>query len=114
MNEIRIAVIAYVATIAIWHVPAFYDAAVQSPVLHAIQHGTMLVAGLLFWWTAIAPVPELRRVHGMSIVAFMVVAKLLAGGVASLLAFAPDPLFDYYVGLPRAWGIDALASGRQF
>jgi cytochrome c oxidase assembly factor CtaG len=42
-------------TIALWagHLPLFYDAAVNQPVLHAAQHTSMVGTALLFWWPAL-------------------------------------------------------------
>src|SRR3954447_3280225 len=35
----------YVVTMALWHVPALYDAALRHPVLHVLEHITFAVAG---------------------------------------------------------------------
>ncbi len=33
-----------------WHVPALYQVALQSPVLHSLQHACFFWTGILFWW----------------------------------------------------------------
>jgi len=41
----------WVATYALWHVPALYDAALEHPhTLLPLEHATYLASGLLFWW----------------------------------------------------------------
>ena len=34
----------------LWHVPSFYDAAVQRQVFHAAQHLSFFGTALVFWW----------------------------------------------------------------
>jgi putative membrane protein len=45
-----------------WHIPAAYDAALRSPVLHALQHQSFIIGSILVW----LPVLEVtrRRVPG--------------------------------------------------
>ena len=40
---------------AIWHVPALYDAALTPPRLHSFEHASFIVAGLLVWTQLIDP-----------------------------------------------------------
>lgn len=44
-----LAVAVYVTTVLAWHVPALFEAAVRVPAVHALEHSTLLVGGLLFW-----------------------------------------------------------------
>ena len=34
----------------VWHAPAPYDLAVRVPVLHALEHASLLGTAVLFWW----------------------------------------------------------------
>jgi cytochrome c oxidase assembly factor CtaG len=108
MPHPALVVVLYAGTIATWHIPALYDGVVQRPPLHALQHATLFTAGLLFWSQAVSPVGELRRVRGMAVTAYMVLAKLLAGAVAGVLVVVQQPLFPYYAALPRVWGLSAV------
>jgi putative membrane protein len=42
-------------TLAVWHVPAIYDAALTRTWLHELEHTSFLVAGLLVWSQLIDP-----------------------------------------------------------
>ena len=42
-------------TLAVWHVPAIYEAALDRPWLHNVEHGSFLVAGLLVWSQLLDP-----------------------------------------------------------
>ena len=45
-----------------WHLAPAYEAALRSPVLHALQHQTFIVASLLVWVSVLEPAR--RRVSG--------------------------------------------------
>jgi putative membrane protein len=41
--------VSFIASLYIWQIPAFHNAALYNPVIHYIMHISMLVSGLLFW-----------------------------------------------------------------
>jgi putative membrane protein len=41
--------VSFIASLYIWQIPAFHNAALYDPVIHYIMHISMLVSGLLFW-----------------------------------------------------------------
>jgi cytochrome c oxidase assembly factor CtaG len=45
-----------------WHLPFAYEAALRSPVLHAVQHQSFIIASLLVWISVLDPAR--RRVPG--------------------------------------------------
>jgi putative membrane protein len=49
--SVAVAVVLQLGTMALWHAPALYDAAVRHAALHALEHVTLLATSLLLWWT---------------------------------------------------------------
>lgn len=99
---------AFVATIAVWHVPTFYDAAQGRTLIHDLEHGLFLGTALLFWWTIIQPTPGRRRVgYGVAIIALLppFLECTLLGAILSL---ASRPLYTTYQLVPRVWGLGVL------
>jgi putative membrane protein len=47
--------VAWALTMAVWHVPAIYDAALTRTWLHDLEHASFLAAGLLLWSLLIDP-----------------------------------------------------------
>jgi len=45
-----------------WHVGVLFEAAVESPFVHALQHTSFIGAGVLVWWPALEP--HRRRLRG--------------------------------------------------
>jgi len=101
-------VVAYVGAMWLWHVPALYDAAIEQPAVHTLEHLTFGAAGLLYWWHLLSPIRSRLRLGGMGPIAYMASTKLLVGFLGILLAFSPDLLYDVYEHLGTYWGMTAL------
>ena len=105
-------VVAYVGAMWFWHVPALYDAALEKPLLHTVEHLSFAVAGLLYWWHLLAPIPSRRRLTGMAPIAYMAVTKILVGFLGVVLAFSPELLYDAYDRPGTPWGLTPLDDQR--
>ncbi|MEA2148334.1 MAG: putative rane protein [Solirubrobacteraceae bacterium] len=99
------AIVLYVAVMALWHVPAAYDAALEHPVLHVLEHVTFGLAGGLYWWHLLSPIRARQRLGGMGPVVYMLATKVLVGLLGILLAFAPNAIYDFYERQPGYWGL---------
>lgn len=99
------AIALYVATMALWHVPAMYDAALRVPVLHVLEHVMFGIAGGLYWWHLLSPIRARRRLGGMGPVVYMLATKVLVGLLGIMLAFAPEAIYDFYERQPGYWGL---------
>src|SRR4051795_5438954 len=51
----------WLALVYFWHIPALYDAALEHPFVHALEHVCFFTAGVLVWWPLIQPVPMRHR-----------------------------------------------------
>jgi len=98
------AVIAYVGLMWLWHVPALYDAALRTPVVHVLEHTCFLAAGGLYWWFLLSPIRSRSRLDGMGPVLYMVSTKLGVGLLGIFLAFVPTVLY-LYGQEPEHWGL---------
>jgi cytochrome c oxidase assembly factor CtaG len=100
------AVVAYVGMMWLWHVPALYDAALEHPAIHVLEHVCFMTAGLLYWWHLLSPVRS-RHLTGLSPVMYMASTKVLVGLLGIFLTFAPSALYTFYEHSPRVWGLSA-------
>jgi len=99
------AIALYVVTMAAWHVPALYDAALEYPVVHVLEHISFGLAGGLYWWHLLSPIRARQRLGGMGPVVYMLTTKVLVGLLGILLAFAPEAIYDFYERSPEYWGL---------
>jgi putative membrane protein len=47
----------WAANFSLWHLPALFDAALRNDLIHALQHTTFVVFGMLMWAALIEPLP---------------------------------------------------------
>lgn len=102
------AILVWLGTMYLWHVPALYDAAAQQPLLHMVEHVSFFLAGLALWWPLVQPVPMRRALRGMQPLAYIAVAK---GGLAALglfLAWSSTAHYPWYEDTPRIWGLSPV------
>jgi cytochrome c oxidase assembly factor CtaG len=100
-------VVAYVGAMWFWHVPRFYDAALEHSFIHVIEHLSFAAAGLLYWWHLLSPIRSRMRLAGMGPILYMASTKILVGFLGVLLAFSPDLLYAYdWQG--SKWGLSPL------
>jgi putative membrane protein len=102
------ALVLYVTGMWLWHVPALYDAALEHPLLHALEHVTFAVIGLLYWWHVLSPIRNRRRLGGLGPVAYMFCGKIGLGLLGVLLTFSPSVLYTFYEHQPHSWGLSPL------
>jgi putative membrane protein len=102
------AVVVYVGVIWFWHVPVFYDAALTSAPVHALEHMSFTAAGFVFWWHLLAPIPRRHPMKGLGMLGYVSSTKVLIGVLAIVLAFSPELLYDGYAAQPDWFGITPI------
>ncbi|HZR96967.1 MAG TPA: cytochrome c oxidase assembly protein [Gaiellaceae bacterium] len=95
----RVALALWLASLAAWHVPAAYDAAVAHPALHAFEHACFAIAGVLAWTQILDPTRRARLSVGQRAVFAFVM--LVASGLLAEVLVAMHPLYPHYVAIDR-------------
>jgi putative membrane protein len=91
-----------------WHVPALYDAALENPLVHFVEHASFFTAGVCVWWPLIQPVPMRHRLEGFQTVAYIGAAKFGLAALGLYLTWSSSVFYPYYESLPRIWGLSAI------
>ncbi len=94
------------AVIWIWHAPVFYEAALRSEAVHALQHATFVGTAVLFWWGLIYGRYG-RAAYGASAL-FVFVTMVHTGALGALFAFSNSPYYPLYLERASASGIDPV------
>ena len=72
-----------------WHVPPAFTAALHDPALHAAEHASFLVAGVLLW------APVLSASSGaLEALAFLFATRLVQTILGNVLLWVPRPLYE--------------------
>lgn len=108
-----VAGILYVGGLYYWHIPRIYDAAVEDPLLHSLEHGWYLATALLFWSVVIDPAPFRSSMHYAARIVYLLLAgaaqNTILGGV---LAFSSRVFYPHYATSALTYGIDPLTDQR--
>jgi cytochrome c oxidase assembly factor CtaG len=100
--------VAWLFVMYLWHVPALYDAALEQPLVHLLEHACFFAAGVAVWWPLVQPVPMRRRLTGLWTIAYIGAAKFGLAALGLYLTWSSTVLYDYYEGVPRIWGLSPI------
>jgi putative membrane protein len=89
----------------LWHVPAWFDAALASATLHTLQHIAFVVTALLFWWSVLGVATRQDRALAL---ASLFTTMLHTGALGALLALAPTAWYAAYAQSTAAFGLTPL------
>ncbi len=93
----------------LWHLPEAYNAALGSPVLHAIQHITFLVTGALMWASLLETLPGPAWFGTGAKIAFVLVVRTLGTVLGNIFTWSSSGFYDHYEGVPSLWGLSQAA-----
>ena len=98
--------------IILWHVPAFYDAALRSQPMHVLEHATFIATSILAWWPIAGPLPQWPRLPLPLQTLYFFAMTLPGSGVGAFITFADPGLYSPYDTARRIFNID-LATDQQ-
>ena len=99
----------FVAPMVLWHLPAFYEAALRNHDLHVLQHLVFLASAVIVWWPILSPLPELPRAPYPAQMLYLFLLGIPMSIVGALITLAGRVLYPFYAEAPRAFaGFDAL------
>lgn len=97
MTRPLIAASLLIVTLYLWHLaPGWYDSSLSNELVHAVQHGSYLVVGVLFWWVVIDPKPLHSRMGYPLRIVYLFLTSTPKHILGALITFAGEPLYDAY------------------
>lgn len=84
----------------LWHAPRLYDAALENPALHTLEHLTFVITSAVFW--RMVSTAGNRRLDALSAVVLVTLIGLQGNLLAALITLAPHTLYTNYAGNPLA------------
>ena len=97
------------APITLWHVPQFYESALEHHPLHIVQHLVFIATAVIMWWPILSPVPELPRASYPTQLIYLFALGLPMSLAGALITLSEQVLYPFYAGAPRVWGLAPLA-----
>lgn len=96
-------------TFLLWHLPIFYDAALQYRPVHILEHLTLLITAIMMWWPLTGRHPALPGLSSPLQMLYVFIQTLPGALLGIILGMAPVPLYSTYTSLSRNIGPSPLA-----
>jgi cytochrome c oxidase assembly factor CtaG len=93
-------------TLVMWgtHVTPMFDASLEDPFIHQIEHALFLGSALLFWWPVVALDPSPYRMSYPARMLYLFLQMPQSTFLAVTIYSATEPLYPHYVTLGLPWG----------
>jgi cytochrome c oxidase assembly factor CtaG len=85
------------------HFAPFYNWALESGWGLTLEHGILLLAGLLFWWPIVS-----GRLSIPAGLAYLGAAFVAASFLGLAYIFSSSPFYSFYERAPRTWGLSPI------
>ncbi len=108
-------VVAWVAFAAImWgtHFSPLFNASLEDPLTHDLEHILFLTGALLFWWPAVALDPAPWRMSHPARIGYLFTQMTQNTFLAVVILNATAVLYPHYATLVRTWGSSAIEDQR--
>ena len=96
----------HAAALWIWHIPALFDATLESDVIHAMQHASFFGTALLFWWAIVNS--SLDWKSSFVGVLFLFLTSLHSGILGAFLTFTREVWYPVYQSTTSTYGLTPL------
>ena len=98
----------FTATLALWHYPFAYEAALNNEAVHVVEHLAFAAGAYVWWWNVIDPMPLRSSLSYLARVPFVFITIVPAFVLGAFLAFSPEPWYPSYEATAPAYGLTAL------
>jgi cytochrome c oxidase assembly factor CtaG len=112
MRAVSFPVVAWVLFAGVmWgtHFSPVFDAALENPLVHDLEHLVYLTTGLLFWWPAVGVDPSPWRLSHPARALYVFLQMPQNTFLAVAVLSASSPLYPHYATLVRNWGPSSLS-----
>jgi putative membrane protein len=94
------------------HFSALFNASLEDPFVHDIEHVLFLTGALLFWWPAVALDPAPWRMSHPARIGYLFTQMTQNTFLAVVILNTTTVLYAHYATLVRPWGLSALEDQR--
>lgn len=98
--------------IAAWHLPFFYNAAMDNHDIHIVEHLMFMSAAVLMWWPLASQLPELPRLAYPGQMLYCFLMSVPMSVIAVYITMADSVLYPAYSAAPRIMQLSPLEDQR--
>ncbi len=90
------------------HFSPLFDAALEAPLVHELEHLLFLTAALLFWWPVVGVDPAPRKLSHPMRIGYLMIGMPFSSFLGLAIFSATTVLYTHYATLSRSWGQSPL------
>ena len=98
----------FIGSLALWHFPFAFEAALENDVIHFLEHLFFLAGAYVWWWNIIDPYPLKSNLSKLAKVPYIFITIVPGFVLGSFLTFAPTPWYSTYSNTVPTYGISPL------
>jgi putative membrane protein len=92
----------------LWHVPLFYEAAVDHSLVHALEHVSFFSAGVIVWLPVLETLPAPEWFGTGPKLAYIAVVRLVETVLGNVFVWSGAVFYGVYARGDELWGISPL------
>jgi cytochrome c oxidase assembly factor CtaG len=104
-----VALVLWALNLYAWHVPFFYQLAINHDLVHALEHASMLWFGTLLWLALIGPLPKPAWFAGWGALVYVIGVRLIGAILGNVLIWAQTVFYPVYNATDAARGLNPLS-----
>ena len=94
------------------HFSPLFNASLEDPLVHDVEHVLFLTGALFFWWPAVALDPAPYRLGHPARIGYLFTQMTQNTFLAFVILNATEVLYPHYATLVRPWGMAAIDDQR--
>lgn len=106
------AILIFNAVLLLTHWPWFVTQALSNGLVHFAAHSLLFISSIIVWLPVVSPLPEIPRFVPPVRLLYLFSQSVLPTIPASFLTLGSGPLYRWYLGTPRVFGVSVLDDQR--
>lgn len=103
-----IALVLWASNLYAWHLPLFYQLAIQHDLVHALEHACLLWFGTLLWLSIIGPLPKPRWFNDGWLLSHVAGVRILGAVLANVFIWGQTVFYPVYEATDASHGLRPL------
>jgi putative membrane protein len=93
----------------VWHLPAFYEAALRYNILHALEHAMFLACGINMWMCLFGPLPMPRWFGNLAKLCYIIAVRLTGTVLGNIFLWSGSVFYPFYIHGDSVWYVSPIA-----
>jgi putative membrane protein len=86
----------WAANLALWHLPPFYEGAIENGAVHALEHVCFFAAGIVLWLPVLETLPAPEWFGTGAKLVYILGVRLVATVIGNVFVWGGSPYYDVY------------------